>query len=244
MSPRRYKNNDNMQADAVESWQTIYCSLALIMVVLFVMLISYSMADKRKMTDLRDALKGYCGKAGEIKDEKTGAGSMQANMVGDGVWVNNALHSLRNVGSNSGLERAVTVERIHGGLKLKLGGDVLFPAGSAIINEKLYPYLDEIIKIAREKNLFLKVEGHTDDVPIHSSEFPSNWELSTARAINVLRYFIEKGQFPVKRLTAEGFGQYRPLAPNSTPEGRKQNRRIEVFLELDGKAASSKDRKQ
>lgn len=239
------KRIDRQYLDSEESvagWQTIYCSLALVMVVIFIMLVSYSVADKRKMNGLRGSVRGYGANVGEIKNAKTSAGLIKNEMVNDGAWVNNAIHSLSRVGAISGLKSNVTVERFHGGVKFKFKSDVVFLAGSAMISEKIYPYLDEMSKIAKEQNLSLRVEGHTDDVPIHSIEFPSNWELSTARATNVIRYFIKKWGFPAKRLAAEGFAQYRPLAPNSSPEGREQNRRIEVYLEPDRGETSLKDK--
>ncbi len=79
----------------------------------------------------------------------------------------------------------------------------------------------------------IAVEGHTDDVQIGSAlidRFPTNWELSTARATAVVRFLQEKGNIAPERLTASGFGFYRPVATNETPEGRKQNRRIEIIL--------------
>lgn len=232
---RRYLDGE----ESVAGWQTIYCSLSLIMVVLFVMLVSYSVADRRKMNDLRGTVTGGAN-VGKIKNTKTNAGLIK-KMVNDGAWVNSAMHSLSRMGAISGLKSNVTVERFHKGLKFKFKSDVIFSSGSAKISEKIYPYLDEMSKIAKEQNLSVRIEGHTDDVPIRSIEFPSNWELSTARSTNVIRYFITKCGFPAKRLSAEGFAQYRPLVPNSSPEGREQNRRIEVYLEQDRDETSLKD---
>jgi chemotaxis protein MotB len=238
MSPRQYKNN--VQGNAVVDWQTIYCSVVLILVVLFAMLISYSRVDKGKATELRGNLRGYDGAASDRDRKKVMPGSLQNSSE----LVDEAMRSLKKIETAAFPEGSATLERTHRGFKCKLKSDVLFPSGSALVNEKAYPYLDEMNRIAKEKDLFLKIEGHTDDVPIHNSDFPSNWELSTTRAVNVLRYFIKKGGLSANRLAAEGFGQYRPLASNSTPEGREQNRRIEIFLELDKKATLPRDTKQ
>jgi chemotaxis protein MotB len=225
--------------ESVTGWQTIYCSLSLIMVVLFIMLVSYSVADKIKMNNVRNIVKGYPPNVGEIKKAKMNAG-WEENEI-DNEWMNNAIHALSRAGAISGLKSNVDIERFHKGLKFKFKSDVIFSSGSAVINEKIYPYLDEMIRIAREQNLSVRVEGHTDDVPIRSIEFPTNWELSTARATNVIRYFIEKCGFPAKQLSAEGFSQYRPLAPNSSPQGHAQNRRIEVYFEPSNRETSLKD---
>jgi chemotaxis protein MotB len=77
--------------------------------------------------------------------------------------------------------------------------------------------------------LSIAVEGHTDNLPIHTEKYPSNWELATMRAINILRYFQQQG-IPPARLSAIGFADYRPAAGNDTPEGRQKNRRIEILF--------------
>ena len=227
MGLRRYKsNNDNVPGDTVEGWQTIYCSLALILVVLFVMLVSYSTADRGKMIELRGNFGEY-----DISADRDGKKAMPLSLRNSSALVNEAMRSLKRAERASFPEGSVTLERTHRGFKCKLKSDVLFPSGSALINEKAYPYLNEIIRLARENTLFLKVEGHTDAMPIHREEYASNWELSAIRAVNVLRYFLEKGNIPAERLAALGFGQYRQLVANETPEGKAQNRRIEVYLE-------------
>lgn len=231
---RRYLDGE----ESVAGWQTIYCSLSLIMVVLFIMLVSYSVADRKKMKELRGTVAGSGANVEGIINTETNvgltgdeAGLAQNETMNEGAWVGNATHSLGQAGEISGLKGDVTVERFHRGLKFKFKSDVIFSSGSAMVSEKIYPYLDEMIKIANEQNLSVRVEGHTDDLPVRSIEFPSSWELSAARSASVIRYFIKKWEFPARRLSAVGFAQYRPLTPNKSPEEREQNRRIEVYLE-------------
>jgi chemotaxis protein MotB len=221
---------NNRHDDAVPAWQTIYCSLILIMLVLFVMLVSYSVTDKRKMTNVKGHFDRYSGNKGDLGRENYISSSVQNETI-PVAWIKDAMDSLRQAGIKAGLEGAVAVERTPGGLKFKMHSDVLFPSGQAVIREKVYPYLDEMIKLAKEHELSLSIKGHTDNAPIHNDAFPSShWELSAARAANVLRYCLEKGEIPAGRLSAAGFGPYRPLVPNDTSQGRMQNRRIEVVL--------------
>ncbi len=224
----RLRTNDR-DDDAVPAWQTIYCSLILIMLVLFVMLVSYSVGDKRKMTNVRGHFDRYSIHKGEL-GKKNYTSSFLRNETIPAAWMKDTMDSLRQAGINAGLEGAVATERAPGGVKFKMNSDVLFPSGQAIIRGTIYPYFDQMIKIAKEQGLSLSIEGHTDNVPIHNDVFPSNWELSAARATNVLRYCLEKGAITAGRLSAAGFGPYRPLVPNDTPQGRMQNRRIEVVL--------------
>jgi chemotaxis protein MotB len=85
--------------------------------------------------------------------------------------------------------------------------------------------------VAKKGDFFVRVEGHADNVPINTPQFPSNWELSAARAVNVLRYLAYEGKLPAKKLSAVGFGEYHPVESNDTPEGRRKNRRVEFYFE-------------
>ena len=89
---------------------------------------------------------------------------------------------------------------------------------------------DRIAMILRDKKYPLRIEGHTDDVPIHTSQFASNWELSAARATELVRTLIVRNGFPADRLSAGGFAEFHPVATNQTAEGRAQNRRVDVVI--------------
>jgi chemotaxis protein MotB len=139
-------------------------------------------------------------------------------------------NAMRQAGMKGGLERAVAMERVPGGVKFTMNSDALFPSGQATIRGAIYPYLDEMVKVVKERELSVSIEGHTDNVLLNNEAFPSNWELSAARATNLLRYCLDKGGIPAGRLSAAGCGPYRPLVPNDTPQGRVRNSRIEVVL--------------
>jgi len=76
----------------------------------------------------------------------------------------------------------------------------------------------------------VRVEGHTDNLPINTPKFPSNWELSTARATNCLRYLVERHRFPPEKISALGYAEYRPIATNTTADGRNKNRRVDIIV--------------
>ena len=123
------------------------------------------------------------------------------------------------------------------GDRFVLQSEILFKSGSAEIGEKGKVRLSEITallksitkKIPNKINWIIQVEGHTDDVPISNNEFPSNWELSVARAISVAKVMIDNGIEP-KRINVAGFGEFRPLVDNENEENRNKNRRIELKL--------------
>lgn len=111
-----------------------------------------------------------------------------------------------------------------------LSPSFFFDSGRADIRPEGYPVLDQLAEVLRNIDNEILVSGHTDNVPINTPLFKSNWELSTARATTVVRYFTETlGLDPVK-FTATGNGEHRPLADNSTAEGRQRNRRIEIMI--------------
>jgi chemotaxis protein MotB len=112
-----------------------------------------------------------------------------------------------------------------------LTDSLLFPSGSATLDPQGLPLLAEIASLLNVDAIHpIAVEGNTDNVPIHSSLFPSNWELSTARASMVVRFLISKGVTP-QRLSAAGYADLRPIASNATAQGRALNRRVEIVLQ-------------
>jgi len=117
------------------------------------------------------------------------------------------------------------------GVTLRLPGKILFDLGKAELKEEAKKILDEIIPVLKSYTYPVRVEGHTDNLPIHTERFPSNWELSSARAISVVRYLERKG-LQRDLLSAVGYGEYRPLFPNDTPEHRAKNRRVEIKIIL------------
>ena len=116
------------------------------------------------------------------------------------------------------------------GLVISLREVGLFASGSAQIIPSSQPALDRIANLLRGRNCRLRIEGHTDDTPIHNSQFSSNWELSTARSTEVVRLLIVREGYDPKRLAAAGYAEFHPVASNSTAEGRSINRRLDIVV--------------
>jgi chemotaxis protein MotB len=116
------------------------------------------------------------------------------------------------------------------GLTISLAEAGFFGPGSAVMQPQALPVIDRIATTLGPLAYGIRVEGHTDNIPIHTAQFPSNWELSTARATFLLQYLISNGKIPPQRLSAVGYGEYRPMAPNDTPEGRASNRRVDLVV--------------
>ena len=128
----------------------------------------------------------------------------------------------------------IKIEEIEGKLKVTLVDKILFDTGSVVVNKRGKEVLLDLAESLREnKDQIIVVEGHTDDVPIGVGlleKYPTNWELSSARAIEVVRFLQEKGWLEPERLSASAYSYYSPVASNDTVEGRGQNRRIEIIL--------------
>jgi chemotaxis protein MotB len=126
-------------------------------------------------------------------------------------------------------EELITVASNELWLKIELKDSILFSSGSAEPSLQAQVIFEELATILKAYPNPIQVEGYTDNIPISSARFPSNWELSSARASSIVKWLVSKGVEPT-RLSAVGFGEYQPIADNSTAEGRAQNRRIALMI--------------
>lgn len=130
----------------------------------------------------------------------------------------------------SGAEaEGVKLERHEDGLTLQLQTRSFFMPGSDILRPESLAILPGVVKILKASHRKLRIEGHTDDMPIHNEQFQSNWELSTARALAVLR-FLMQSQIPPARMSVAGLAEFQPLESNTTQRGRSRNRRVEIVI--------------
>ena len=124
----------------------------------------------------------------------------------------------------------LSVEIVRGRMVIQLPQDILFQSGSATLSTDGTRTLREVGEVlASLEDRYFQVEGHTDNVPIATERFPSNWELSSARAMSVIRVLLESGASP-EHISGAGYGEYQPVAPNDSPDGRRLNRRIEIVM--------------
>lgn len=127
-------------------------------------------------------------------------------------------------------EGQITVSDGVQGITVEINASVLFAAGEATLNSGALPALRAVAGVLADASFPITVEGHTDNVPIATFRFPSNWELSSARASSVVRLFVEAG-IEASRLTAAGYADQRPIADNADEAGRSQNRRVTLYIE-------------
>ena len=221
-------------------WVISFADLMTLLLAFFILLYSMSKLDADKYLALSGSLRKTYGT--ESKLETGTLVSENFNLDGSNITsINDILtkkldeilkninififqHQLQNIVKAYIDERGVVIN-ISDSMLFKTGDDNLTPQSRIILN-----YLMELFQTFPYPIL---IEGHTDNSPIESIRFPSNWELSTLRACNVIKYFISKG-ISADRLSAEGFGEFRPIANNTTESGKAMNRRVEIIFKRGG----------
>jgi len=130
-------------------------------------------------------------------------------------------------------DKQVKLQMMEKGLVITVVGDLLFDSGKDKIKSEAFSLLDKVSSVLKDNmaDFNIGIEGYTDNVPIKHSNWKSNWELSTARSLSVLHYLVNEEGISPSRLSAIGFGEYRPVASNNTKEGRKLNRRVEIVIQ-------------
>jgi len=163
------------------------------------------------------------GRVSSPPEDKLSAMSEEANLNALQAELQQALqHEIRT--------RAIALHRESDGLVISLREFGFFDSGSATLRPSAMPALDRIASILAVRTCRLRIEGHTDNVPIHTTQVASNWELSTARSTELVRLLIVHYSFSPHRLSAAGYAEYHPIASNDTPQGRAQNRRVDVVI--------------
>ncbi len=237
---RRSKRNSEGKKGSPE-WMTTYGDMVTLLLCFFVLLFSFSSVDAQKFKAIMNSFRGSSGvlSGGETIMVSDVGFDSKTKGFSDGesydIEVVQELHGiaqdLNEYLSELGFDEQISIEYNESFVKLNFLDGVLFDPGKATLREDAIQILDAVgIKLLQYDENRIKIEGHTDTVPMKSAQFPNNWYLSAARAITVAEYYINEKDFDPKRLSAEGFGEYSPIAANDTAEGRMKNRRIEIKI--------------
>lgn len=247
----RKKNRDNEESNGT-SWLDTYADTITLLLTFFVLLYSMSSIDNQKLKALSDAFRlEMMGESSDsILDLENGSEPITENGLEDDlpnnveqmgeaeeVEDNTYLEELEKLYSKvdnfikeNDMENEVTITKTDQGVALQLKDNVLFETASADLTNNSYPILDKIYTLITDIPNKLLVEGHTDNRPMNTDRYPSNWELSTARAVNVLKYFVEVKGISPERLSAAGYGEYKPLAENDSWDNMAKNRRVSILI--------------
>jgi len=226
------------QGSSGGGWEIVYSGFVLILLCFFIMLSSFSTMKEAKIMRF---VKSFVSAVGILPGGvKFDSGSTvlpgSADIVDSQDKLAQIFSELEELSQNLKKENDITVAYSPKGLVMRLSDRALFDVGIATISPQALPLLKKVGAIIARTSYQVRIEGHTDDLPINTIQFPSNWELSTARAVRVLRYFTESVAISSERLSAVGFAEFQPMVPNDSSAHRAQNRRVEIiFLNTDRK---------
>ena len=144
-----------------------------------------------------------------------------------------AVSSLQDFIETQDEEESVELVITSTGISVRVLAPLLFEKGLAELRPQGLPFLEKIFELSKGWENRIRVVGHTDNAPVGNARYHSNYELSYARARNVIKFGVNYSKIPPSRFSAVGYGEYRPAYPNDTEENRKRNRRIEIFIEYD-----------
>ena len=213
------------------SWVMTYGDMMSLLLTFFVLIVSFSSMQESKFEQAAESLKeafGVMANPRHIIEFNKPLIPRKSDHEADLEFLFEVRDLERTVLERD-LDDQVIIETRDDGVLVRLLSPLLFKSGQAVLLDVSQPLLDQLADLLRKFPGEVHVEGHTDNIPIRSAGFPSNWELSSARAVAVARYFQGLG-IPPGRLAATGYGEYRPRESNNTPGGRATNRRVEILL--------------
>jgi chemotaxis protein MotB len=225
-----------------ERWLLTYSDLITLLMIFFVVMYALSSLNAKKFQAVALSLSSAMGGGGQAVMNEPGA-SFVPGVTGSSLVKeiemtleteeNSNLERIRKelqtYIDENGLNGKVTVNIEERGVVLSFQDVALYPLGSAQLTPDAKNLIGSIGLILKKAPHYLRVEGHTDDLPINTAQFPSNWELSVARATSVVQELIELNITP-ELLSAAGYGEFRPKVPNETAENRQQNRRVDIVV--------------
>lgn len=230
--PGMNRNIRRLLSSQEGGWEVTYTGFILILLCLFVMLSSFATMEEslifQFVRSFTTAISLYDRGAKFEPGKEVLVPS--PDMVGKQDDLAEFIRDLEGNIVGLRLSYGVEVSEEEGMALVRISDNVLFPSGSADLSPGGLELLQGIADLLKETRHNVRIEGHTDNVPIRTARYPSNWELSTARAVNVLRYFSEQEGMPSGRLSAAGFGEFRPVKDNDTEDHRARNRRVELFI--------------
>ena len=214
-----------------ERWMISYLDFITLLFILFIILYSFSQIDVKKYQQVAASLASEFSGGGNPIMEQQGTGSEQKSPAEIEEENFSAIAGeLMAYSQEKGISSNISWRSDERGLYISITGTVLYKEASATLTPEAKELIDTIFHRLRDLPNNILIEGHTDNRPINTREFPSNWELSSARSINLVRYLIEGYGFEPKRLSSAAYGEYRPVAPNDTPENQSKNRRVEIII--------------
>jgi len=191
---------------------------------LFIILYAISNIDLQKYDKIKQAFESSFGDTGKLIGLKDEVEKITHTPVND---LRNHLMKIIN---ENGYGNAIKLEENERGLTIHILEEILFNSGKADLNKNSMDFLNNIASLLKDVSNDIRIEGHTDNVPINSAAFQSNWHLSVARALNTAYYLINTEALQPDRVSIVGYSEYKPIATNETSFGRDLNRRVDIII--------------
>jgi chemotaxis protein MotB len=250
MRQRRRREADEQVSH--DRWLLSYSDFITLLFAFFVVLFASTYRDNQAIRKLSRAIHNGFQTLGAYRADESGSGGPYASLAADEDTNTSRVHNDQDIHNLATAGVATDMLKLKQQLEAAMGKELashemdlqvtpegfvislrelgFFNSGQAELIPGAGAKIVTIAKILAKPGLEIRVNGHSDNQPIHTAQFDSNWELSTARAMSVLRLLVNDGGFDPTRISAAGFGEYRPLGDNSTPEGRRMNRRIDLVV--------------
>jgi chemotaxis protein MotB len=247
MRPRRIRRPE--EPGNHDRWLISYSDFITLLFAFFVVLFASSYRDGQTVKKLSQAIHIGFQQLGAFSGGEAVNGVAYPNLAPDpSTYIPQVHHSTNDASAASAVDFAQLQQQLEAaigqelrnhevvmrvtpeGFVISLNELGFFNSGQAVLLPGAAPKIQRIAKVLSLHGLDLRVEGHSDNVPIHNSQFRSNWELSTARAMAVMMLLVDQSGFDPQKISVAGYGQYRPVAGNETPDGRKMNRRVDLVV--------------
>jgi len=223
------------EAESAPGWITTFADLMSLLLTFFILMLSFSSMRAEQLKEMVTAVRKSMGiTQNQFSDiqEKVDIPAIVERMADTPgtMGMDDVENSMKSFVASKGFSANISIEKNNRGIVMRIKDDLLFIRGSAELDKRSFTVLDEFGRIIRNKVFFISIEGHTDDLSIHTIRYPSNWELGADRAGSVARYLISEGHMAPSRFLVTSFGSTMPLEENDTDEHRAENRRVEIVL--------------
>ena len=218
------EENELPEENEKDRYLITYSDLITLLLGLFIILYAISNVDSKKYQEVLSAFGSTFGAQKQLLSISTANGN---NAV---VPIPGLKARLAEIISDHHYGDFVKLEENERGITIHIMDQILFSSGSAKLESKSYEILSKLAEVMRSIPNDVRIEGHTDNVPIKSMEFPSNWHLSVARALSTAYYLMNTEKLPQEKLSVVGYSEYKPIASNDDSEGRLKNRRVDIII--------------
>lgn len=221
------------QNKGAPEWMTTYSDMVTLLLCFFVLLFSFATLDVQKFQAVAQSMSGSLGvlDSGMTVSMEPLVNTFPSDMpIEEEEEFSRLYEEISEYVRENNLANSITIFLDERGLLVRFLDNVFFDSGKADLKPEAKEIITKVAEILKKNNYSIRIEGHTDNVPMHSFRFPSNWELSTTRAVNVVRFLIEVNGLEAKRLSASGYADQHPVDSNDTPEGRQKNRRVDMVI--------------